>query len=72
MPSGAGPDTHHVERHNDHEVDADAGARCGKLKVILHKVPVDGSKLLHGDESENHHGKHGGQNERNLDREGMR
>lgn len=60
------PATHHIERHDDHEIDADAGARGGKLPVLLDKVPVEGGKLLHGDEAENHHGKHGRQNQRDL------
>lgn len=61
------PDTtYHIERHDYHEVDADAGARCGKLPVLLHKIPVDGGKLLHGNETENHHSKHSCQNEGNL------
>lgn len=66
MPDDACPDTHHIERHDDHEVDADAGARGGKLPVILHKIPVEGSKLFHGNETENHHREHGSQNEGNL------
>lgn len=62
------PATHHIERHDDHEVDADAGAGGGKLPVLLDKVPVEGGELLHGDEPKNHHGKHGRQDQRNLSR----
>lgn len=69
MPDDACPDTHHVERHDDHKVDADTGARSGKLPVLLHKIPVEGSKLLHRNEAENHHSKHGCQNEGNLSRD---
>lgn len=63
------PDTHHVERHDDHEVDADTGARGGELPVLLHKLPVEGGELLHHNETENHHGKHGCENEGNLSRD---
>lgn len=66
VPEDACPDTHHVERHDDHKVDADASARGGKLPVLLHKIPVEGGELLHGDETENHHSKHGRQNEGDL------
>lgn len=67
-PGEARPDTYHVERHDDHEVDADAGAGGGELPVLLHKVPVEGGELLHGDETENHHGKHSCQNQRDLNK----
>lgn len=60
--------TYHIEGHDDHEIDADASAGGGELPVLLHKIQVDGGKLLHGDETENHHGKHGGQDEGNLNR----
>lgn len=66
MCSVGTPATHHIERHDDHEVDADAGARGGKLPVLLHKVPVEGGELLHGDEAKNHHSKHGRQDQRDL------
>lgn len=69
VPDDACPDTHHVERHDDHEVDADAGARGGELPVLLHKIPLDSSKLLHCEDTENHHGKHGGQDEGYLSRD---
>lgn len=69
MPDDTCPDTHHVERHDDHKVDADTSARGGKLPVLLHKIPVERSELLHRDEAENHHGKHGCQNEGNLGRD---
>lgn len=60
--------TYHIEGHDDHEIDADASAGGGKLPVLLHKIPVDGGKLLHRNETENHHGKHGSQDEGNLNR----
>lgn len=60
------PDTHHIKRHDDHKVDADASSRGGKLPVLLHKLPVKRDKLLHGNETENHHGEHGCQNQGNL------
>lgn len=69
VPDEACPDTHHIERHDDHKVDADSGARGGKLPVLFHKLPVEGSKLLHHNQTENHHGKHGCQNQGNLSRE---
>lgn len=53
------PDTHHIKRHDYHEVDADASARRSKLPVLLDKVPVEGGKLLHCDETENYNSKHG-------------
>lgn len=62
------PDTHHVQRHDDHKVDADAGARRGKLPVLFHKMPVEGSKFLHGNETENHHSKHSCEDEGDLSR----
>lgn len=68
MPDDACPDTHHIERHDDHKVDADTSARGGKLPVLLHKIPVEWSELLHRNETENHHSKHGCQDERNLGR----
>lgn len=64
-------DTYHIEGHDDHEIDADASAGGGKLPVLLHKIPANGGKLLHRNETENHHGKHGGQDEGNLKREKM-
>lgn len=69
MPDDACPDTYHVERHDNHKVDADTSARYGKLPVLLHKLPVEGSKLFHYNETENHHSKHSCQNEGNLKRE---
>lgn len=68
MPDEACPDTHHIERHDDHKVDADTSARGGKLPVLLQKLPVEGSKLLHRDETENHHSKNSRQNQGNLSR----
>lgn len=62
------PSTHHIERHDDHKVDADTGARGGELPVLLHKIPVKGSKLLHRNKAENHYSKHCCQNEGNLSR----
>lgn len=64
----ASAETYHIEGHDDHEIDADTSAGGGKLPVLLHEIPVDGGKLLHRDETENHHGKHGGQDEGNLNR----
>lgn len=60
-------DTNHIQRHDDHKVDADSSAWGGKLPVLLHKLPLEGSKLLHGNEPKYHHGKHGCQNQRDLE-----
>lgn len=60
------PNTYHVEGHDDHEIDAHARAGGGELPVLLHEIPIDGGELLHGNETENHHGKHGGEDEGNL------
>lgn len=60
-------DTNHIQRHDDHEVDADSSAWGGELPVLLHKLPLEGSKLLHGNEPEHHHGKHGCQDQRDLE-----
>lgn len=68
MPDDACPDTYHVERHDNHEVDADASAGGGKLPVLLHKIPFERSELLHCNETENHHSKHSCQDEGNLNR----
>lgn len=70
-PDDACQDTHHIQRHDDHKVDADTSARGGKLPVLLDKIPVEGSELLHRYETENHHSKHGCQDEGNLGREMM-
>lgn len=56
----------HIERHDNHEVDADSSARGGKLPVLLYKLPLEGGKLLHGDEPENHHSKHCRQHQGDL------
>lgn len=69
MPVAACPDTYHIERHDNHKVDADTSAGGGKLPVLLHKIPVEGGKFLHRDETENHHSKHGCQNEGDLIRD---
>lgn len=61
--------THHIERHDDHKVDTDTGARCCKLPVLLHKLPVKGGKLFHHNKAKNHHSKHSSQDERNLHRD---
>lgn len=69
MSDEASAATYHIEGHDDHEIDADASAGGGKLPVLLHKIPVDGGKLLHRNETENHHGKHGGEDEGDLTRD---
>lgn len=69
MTDDACPDTHHIERHDDHKVDADTSARRGKLPVLLNKMPVERGKLLHRNETENHHRKHSCQNEGNLNKD---
>lgn len=66
MAVAACPDTYHIERHDNHKVDADTSARGGKLPVLLHEIPVEGGKFLHCNETENHHSKHSCQNEGNL------
>lgn len=68
MSGEASADTYHIQGHDDHEIDADASAGGGKLPVLLHKIPADGGKLLHRNETENHHGKHGSQYQGNLHR----
>lgn len=66
MPDDARPDTYHVERHDDHKVDADTRSRCGELPVLLHIIQFEGSKLFHCNQTENHHSKHSRQDEGNL------
>ena len=71
VPDDACPDTHHIERHDDHEVYADTSARRGKLPVLLNEIPVEGSELLHRNETENHHGEDSRQDEGNLSKRMM-
>ena len=69
VPDDAYPDTYHIERHDDHKVDAHTSARRGKLPVLLNKMPVEGSKLLHCNKTENHNSEHGCQNKGDLSRD---
>lgn len=59
-------DTHHVEKHDDAEVDADSRAGGRHLRVVPDESPAEGSEGADGDHAVNDDAKHGGDHHQYL------
>lgn len=52
--------SHHVQEHDDAEVDADRRARGRHLRVVPDEGPAEGGEGADGDHAINHDAEHGG------------
>ena len=61
--------THHVQKHDDAEVDAHCRSGGGHLRVIPDEGPVEGCKRANRHHAINHYAEDGGDHHQNLGRE---
>lgn len=59
-------ETHHVEQHDDAEVDADCRARGRHLRVVPDESPAEGGEGADGDHTVNDDAKHSGNHHQYL------